>query len=56
MRDSPGALIDFGLERSIHGLPADLDALLRELEAVTVKDVARAARTVRLDTVYLLRD
>jgi predicted Zn-dependent peptidase len=56
MRDSPGALIDFGLERAIHGLPADLDALLGELRAVTVDDVARAARTVKLDTVYLLRD
>ncbi len=56
MRDSPGAMIDFGLERSIHGLPADLDRLLRDLRAVTIKDVARAARTVELDTVYLLRD
>lgn len=56
MRDSPGAIIDFGLERSIHGLPADLDALLGELRAVTTGDVARAARTVKLDTVYLLRD
>jgi len=56
MRDSPGAIIDFGLERSIHGLPADLDRLLRDLRAVTVRDVAKAARTVALDTVYLLRD
>jgi predicted Zn-dependent peptidase len=56
MRDSPGALIDFGLERTIHGVPADLDALLARLRAVTVADVARVARTVKLDTVYLLRD
>lgn len=56
MRDSPGALIDFGLERAIHGLPADLDALLAELRGVTLDEVARAARTVKLDTVYLLRD
>jgi len=56
MRDSPGAMIDFGLERAIHGLPADLDGLLRDLRKVTIEDVARAARTVKLDTVYLLRD
>ena len=56
VRDSPGAMIEFGLERSIHGLPADLDRLLEDLASVTVRDVARAARTVALDTVYLLRD
>jgi predicted Zn-dependent peptidase len=56
MRDSPGAMIDFGLERAVLGLPADLDRLLRDLRAVTIRDVARAARTVDLDTVYLLRD
>ncbi len=56
MRDSPGAMIDFALERSIHGLPADLDGLLRDLRRVTLEDVARAARSVKLDTVYLLRD
>ncbi len=56
MRDSPGAIIDFGLERAILGLPADLDGLLRGLRRVTIRDVARAARTVELDTVYLLRD
>lgn len=56
MRDSPGALIDFGLERSILGLPADLDLLLRGLKTATLKDVAKVARTVELDTVFLLRD
>ncbi|MFI5403068.1 MAG: EF-P 5-aminopentanol modification-associated protein YfmF [Planctomycetota bacterium] len=56
MRDSPGAIIDFGLERAILGLPADLDGLLRGLRKVTIRDVARVARTVELDTVYLLRD
>jgi predicted Zn-dependent peptidase len=56
LRDSPGALIDFALERAIHEVAPDLDDLLRRVEGVTVKDVARAARTVKLDTVYLLRD
>jgi predicted Zn-dependent peptidase len=56
MRDSPGALIDFALERAMHGLVPDLDGFLRRLRGVSVNDVARAARTVELDTVYLLRD
>jgi predicted Zn-dependent peptidase len=54
--DAPGAMIDFGLERSIHGIPADVDRLLRGLRSASIRDVARAARTVDLDTVYLLRD
>jgi predicted Zn-dependent peptidase len=56
MHDSPGALIDFAVERALHGLPPDLDGFVRRLQRVTVRDVARAARTVKLDTVYLLRD
>jgi len=56
LRDAPGALIEFALERAINDVPADLDGLLRKLGAVKVRDVARAARTVELDTVYLLRD
>jgi len=56
MTDSASALIDFAMERSVSGHPADLAALLAGLASVTVKDVARAARTVKLDTVYLLRD
>ena len=54
LRDSPAALIDFALERTANGLPVDLDGLLRTIETVTVRDVKRAARTVELDTVYLL--
>jgi len=55
LRDLPGAIIGFALERAINGLEADLAGLLAGLEAVGVRDVARAARTVELDTVYLLR-
>ena len=55
LRDAPHGVIDFALDRAIHGIPADLESLLAQLEAVTVKDVARAARTVELDTVFLLR-
>jgi predicted Zn-dependent peptidase len=54
LRDSPAALIDFALERTANGLPVDLDGLLQTIETVTVREVKRAARTVELDTVYLL--
>jgi predicted Zn-dependent peptidase len=56
LRDVPGRVIDFTLERVVNGRPADLDGLLAGLERVTVDRIARAARTVRLDTVFLLRD
>jgi predicted Zn-dependent peptidase len=54
LRDSPSALIDFALERTTNKMPADLDGLLQRIEKVTVQEVARAARSVELDTVYLL--
>jgi len=54
--DSPGRVVDFALERTVNRLPADLDGLLGRLAAVTQAQIAQAARTVELDTVYLLRD
>ncbi len=54
LRDSPSGLIDFALERIVNGLDPDLDGLIEGIAAATIKDVARAARTVELDTVYLL--
>jgi len=54
MRDSPGALIDYALDRVANGSVADLEAQLRDLEAVTIADVTRAARSVELDTVFFL--
>jgi len=54
LRDSPGGLIDFALERAIQGEPADLATLLRELGAVKRGDIARAAKSVTLDTTFLL--
>ena len=56
LRDSPSAMIDFGLEREVNGIDPDLDGLVAALRRVTVKDAARAARTVELDTVFLLRN
>jgi predicted Zn-dependent peptidase len=52
--DSPGGLIEFALERSVNGLPPDLDGFTEALAAVSRADIARAARAVDLDTVYLL--
>lgn len=56
LRDSPSALIDMALESVVNGREADLDTLLEELAAVRVRDVARAARSVELDTVFVLGD
>jgi predicted Zn-dependent peptidase len=56
LHDSPGRVIDFALERAVNRQAADLDGLLRRLGAVTAGQIAQAARTVELDTVYLLRD
>jgi len=56
LHDSPGRVIDFALERTVNRLAADLDGLLRRLATVTARQIAQAARTVELDTVYLLRD
>ncbi len=53
--DSAGGIIDFALERLIAGAPADLDGLVDDLSAVTQKQIARAAQTVELDSVFLLR-
>jgi predicted Zn-dependent peptidase len=54
-QDSPGALIDFALDRAVNGEPADLDGIIRALSGARMPDVARAARAIELDTVYLLR-
>ncbi|MGQ0614658.1 MAG: EF-P 5-aminopentanol modification-associated protein YfmF [Planctomycetaceae bacterium] len=56
LRDRPGGIIDFALERAVNGLPADLDGLVRALEKVSVAQAAEAARSVELDTVYFLRN
>ncbi len=54
LRDSPGGLVDFALERAIHGERADLQGLLRDLGAARRSDIARAAASVKLDTTFLL--
>jgi predicted Zn-dependent peptidase len=55
LRDTAGGLIDFALERAVMGIDPDLDLLLLRIERTTAADVARAARAVTLDTVFLLK-
>jgi len=54
MHDSPSALIEFALERALNGIEPDVERLRAELAAVTPGAIAAAARTIELDTVYLL--
>ena len=53
--DSANGIIDFALERAVSGTPVDLDGLREGIAAVTHKQIAAAARTLELDTVFLLR-
>ncbi len=55
-RDAPGLLIGFALERTLNGVAPDLERLATAIAAVTIDDVAEAARTVQLDTVFLLAE
>ena len=54
MHDSPAALMEFALERSINGIEPDVERLRGELATVRASSIAAAARTIELDTVYLL--
>lgn len=53
--DSPGSLEGYYATAFISGLNWDLDAYARAVEAVSIEDVARAAKTVTLHTVFLLQ-
>ena len=54
MHDSPAAVMEFALERSLNGIEPDVERLRDELLAVHARSIAAAARTIELDTVYLL--
>ncbi len=53
--DSPYPLINAHLEGSIGGRIETVDEMVRAIERVTPEEIARVARKVQLDTVYLLR-
>ena len=53
--DSPGALEGYYGTALISGLGWELEQYIQAVEAVTAEDVARAANTVKLHTVFLLK-
>ena len=54
MHDSPAALIEFALERALNGIEPDVERLRADISSVTPAGIAAAARTIQLDTVFLL--
>ncbi len=52
--DSPGRLEDFSLGQAIAGLTGTMEDLAERIHTVTRHDVAAAARTLTLDTVFTL--
>lgn len=53
--DSPGAIEGFYATAALSGLPLTPEAYARAVEAATAEDVAKAAKTVALHSVYFLR-
>ena len=53
--DAPGALENFYGTASIAGMRYDLPAYIEAISAVTARDVARCAASVRLHTVFFLK-
>ncbi len=54
MYDEPGALISWYFKRSLIGNTESPLDYLKRIEAVTVEEMAEAAKTLKLDTVYFL--
>jgi len=54
MHDSPAALMEFALERALNGIDPDVEQLREDIASVRASNIAAAARTVELDTVFLL--
>ena len=53
--DSPMALENWYLVRFVFGADTDLEATRAAIADITVKDIARVASAIKLDTVYFLR-
>lgn len=53
--DSPGAIENFYATAALSGLPYDVAGYLAAIQAVEIRDVAEAARTVEAHTVYFLK-
>ena len=55
VHDSPGSIEGYETTAAIGALPLTVEEYYRAVEAVTVDDVAAAARTVELHTTYFLK-
>ncbi len=53
--DSPGAIEGFYATAALSGLPLSVEDYMRAVESATAEDVAAAAKTLKLHTVYFLR-
>ena len=53
--DSPGAIEGYYATAALSGLPLTPEAYARAVEQATAEDVARAAKTLELHTVYFLK-
>jgi len=56
MRDQPSSLMDLALTGIVNGCPVTSEHLKQCISQVSVEDVMRVAREIRLDTVYFLRN
>ena len=56
MRDQPSSLMDMALAGIINSCPVTPEHLKQSISQVSVDDVVRVARQIRLDTVYFLRN
>ena len=55
VHDSPGSIEGYETTAAISALPLSVEQYYRAVEAVTVQDVADAAKTVNLHTTYFLK-
>lgn len=55
LADSPNAIERFYLGRIINGVDVDIADFLKRIEQLTINDVVRASKKLKLHTVYFLR-
>ncbi len=55
LADSPWGMVDFLAEQALQGKELTTERLLRQIEKTEAADVVRAARHLKLQTVYLLQ-
>lgn len=55
IQDSPGQMEDYSVFRLLSGQPLDIPDYRAAVERVTVRDVAEAARRIRLEAIFFLK-